>query len=48
MALLFHQKKNFCIIKIWIKDCSLQNPNVINYFQGFTNHGSLFKRHINN
>ena len=40
-------KKNFCIIKIWLKDCSLQNPDVINYFKGFTNHGSLFKRHIN-
>ena len=40
-------KKNFCIIKIWLKDCSLQNPDVINYFSGFTNHGSLFKKHIN-
>jgi len=39
-------KKNFCIIKIWLKDCSQQNPHVINYFNGFTSHGSLFKKHI--
>ncbi len=40
-------KKNFCIIKIWLKDCSKQNPQIINYFSGFTNYGSLFKKHIN-
>lgn len=40
-------KKNFCIIKIWLKDCKKQNPQIINYFSGFTNYGSLFKKHMN-
>jgi hypothetical protein len=39
-------KKHFCIIKIWMKDCSIQNPDVINYFEGISSQGSLFKKHI--
>ncbi len=39
-------KKHFCIIKIWMKDCTIQNPDVINYFEGITAQGSLFKKHF--
>ena len=39
-------KKHFCIIKIWMKDCTIQNPDVINYFDGISSQGSLFKKHI--
>ena len=39
-------KKHFCIIKIWMKDCTIQNPEVINYFEGITAQGSLFKKHL--
>lgn len=42
-------KKNFCIIKIWLNNCSNQNPETINYsnIEGFTSYGSLFKKHFN-
>jgi len=39
-------KKNFCIFKIWMTDCTNQNPSVItNNINGFTSHGCLFKKH---
>ena len=38
-------KKNFCIIKIWMSDCSNQNPDTINYFEGIDSKGCLFKKH---
>jgi hypothetical protein len=40
-------KKNFCILKIWLKSCSYQNPSVINYPGGniISSQGCLFKRH---
>ena len=38
-------KKNFCIIKIWMKDCVNQNPTTINYFPGIDARGCLFKKH---
>ena len=41
-------KKNFCIIKVWFKDCSNKNPEIIDYFNGLTSHGCLFKKHIIN
>ena len=41
-------KKNFCIIKIWCSDCSNQNPLTINYFEGLTHEGCLFKKHLSN
>ena len=42
-------KKNFCIIKIWLNNCTNQNPETINYsnIEGFTSYGSLFKKHFN-
>ena len=38
-------KKNFCIIKIWLRDCSLQDPNILNYIPNLSKQGCLFKRH---
>jgi len=38
-------KKNFCIIKVWMKDCTNQNPFDMNLFEGLTSNGCLFKKH---
>jgi len=39
-------KKNFCIIKIWMSDCSNQNPSVVTTdLKGLTPQGCLFKKH---
>jgi hypothetical protein len=38
-------KKNFCIIKIWMSNCTNQNPDTINYFPGIDSRGCLFKKH---
>ena len=38
-------KKNFCIIKVWMNDCSNQNPFDMNLFDGLTSNGCLFKKH---
>ena len=39
-------KKNFCIIKIWMTDCSNQNPAIVtNDVKGITPQGCLFKKH---
>jgi len=39
-------KKNFCIIKIWMKNCDYQNPAVVNTIKGLQAQGCLFKKHI--
>jgi len=39
-------KKNFCIIKIWLSDCSNKDPETINYFKGLSPYGCLFKKHL--
>ena len=38
-------KKHFCIIKIWLETCKIQNPNIINKIKELDSHGCLFKRH---
>ena len=39
-------KKNFCIIKIWMKNCNNQNPSIVtNKISGLTSQGCLFKKH---
>ena len=38
-------KKNFCILKIWLKNTDHQNPEEIINFSGLTSEGCLFKRH---
>ena len=40
-------KKNFCIIKIWLKDCSIQNAKRLNINEQFNLNGCLFKKHAN-
>ena len=37
-------KKNFCIIKIWLKDCNITNPDLFNKLCGI-NLTCLFKKH---
>lgn len=39
-------KKHFCILKIWMSDCSNQNPSVVtSELKGLTPQGCLFKKH---
>lgn len=38
-------KKNFCIIKIWLSNCSHQNPTVVSPVKGLLSQGCLFKKH---
>lgn len=38
-------KKNFCIIKIWMKNCNNQNISYIENVGGLDKHGVLFKKH---
>lgn len=38
-------KKNFCIIKIWLENCNLQDPNIISNIPDLSNQGCLFKKH---
>ncbi len=38
-------KKNFCIIKIWMKDCEHQNASLICDIIGLDKHGVIFKKH---
>jgi hypothetical protein len=39
-------KKNFCIIKIWMMDCSNQNASIVNDdIKGLSPVGCLFKKH---
>ena len=39
-------KKNFCVIKIWLSNCSIRDPEIINPITGLPSHGCLFKKHI--
>jgi hypothetical protein len=38
-------KKNFCIIKIWLKDYSMQDPSVLIPITNLSKQGCLFKKH---
>jgi hypothetical protein len=39
-------KKKFCIVKIWMKNCSNQNPAIVtNHVKGIVPQGCLFKKH---
>lgn len=38
-------KKNFCIVKIWLRDCSVQDPNAIIDIVSLPKQGCLFKKH---
>jgi hypothetical protein len=39
-------KKNFCILKLWMKDCSIKDPSVFIDIDGFSKEGCLFKKHV--
>ena len=41
-------KKSFCIIKIWMKDCTEQNVRKIRDIKNLASQGCLFKIHLNN
>jgi hypothetical protein len=38
-------KKNFCIVKIWLKDCSLQDSSQIIDIPNLSTQGCLFRKH---
>lgn len=38
-------KKNFCIIKIWLNTCNMQDPNLITQISLLSKQGCLFKKH---
>lgn len=38
-------KRNFCIVKIWLVDCTIQDPETISDVQGLSKQGCLFKKH---
>lgn len=38
-------KKNFCIIKIWLDNSTLQDPNTIVSIMNLVKNGCLFKKH---
>lgn len=38
-------KKSFCIVKIWLKDCSIQEPDILIDIKDLSKVGCLFKKH---
>jgi len=38
-------KKNFCVVKIWMRDCTVQDPEAIIDIPGLPRQGCLFKNH---
>lgn len=38
-------KKNFCIIKIWLKTCDYSNPNIIDNIESLSSEACFFKKH---
>jgi translation initiation factor 4E len=38
-------KKSFCIIKIWMKDCTIQDPTELIEIKDLLKEGCLFKKH---
>jgi hypothetical protein len=38
-------KRKFCIIKIWLKNCLYQDPNILISIPELTKQGCLFKKH---
>jgi hypothetical protein len=39
-------KRNFCILKIWMKDCKHQDVDIISDIQGLLKQRSLFRPHV--
>jgi translation initiation factor 4E len=38
-------KRSFCIVKIWMKNCSIQNPSKLTDIPGLSVQGCIFKKH---
>lgn len=38
-------KRSFSIVKVWLTDCSNQDPNTMNDIPGLQKEGCIFKRH---
>jgi len=38
-------KRSFCIVKVWLKNCKIQNPQKLTEVPGLSPAGCLFKRH---
>jgi hypothetical protein len=38
-------KRNFCIVKLWLTDCLIKNPQTIVPIHGLPQQGCLFKKH---
>lgn len=38
-------KKGFCIVKIWLSSCKLQDPTIVTNIDGLMKNGCLFKAH---
>jgi len=38
-------KRNFCVIKVWMGDCSIQDPNTMIDIANLSKEGCLFKKH---
>jgi hypothetical protein len=38
-------KKNFCIVKVWLHGCDIQDPNILIQIPNLSKQGCLFKRH---
>ena len=38
-------KKKFCILKVWMKDCELKDPDIFIHIDNLTAEGCLFKKH---
>jgi hypothetical protein len=38
-------KRNFCIIKIWMRDCSLQDPALVTHIPALMETGCMFTKH---
>lgn len=38
-------KRAFCIVKIWLSNCKVQDPGKLSEVPGLSIHGCLFKRH---
>lgn len=39
-------KKSFCIIKVWMKDCSFMNPDILANIEHMDKTGCIFKKHV--
>ena len=38
-------KKSFCIVKVWLKNCDIQDPNILIQIPNLSKQGCLFKKH---